>query len=200
MSRIRAFSASEKWKRPPIIPHHSLLFSPELEDLSTENQRNLLVANTRFASTFTAQHDLLQAPTKSLILITCIDVRIDPIAAFGVQPGEAHIIRNAGGSAKDAFRSILTSQHFLGTGEIIVMKHERCGMATFTNEEAHAMVHDKDGKRLLDPCFDFHCFSDVEEAVRYDVRWLQDNKAIIRETDISGWVYDVQSGRVRKIV
>lgn len=129
-----------------------------------------------------------------------MDSRIDPTTAFGVQPGDAHVIRNAGGSAKDALRSILISQHFMGTSEVIVIKHTGCEMMMFNNEEAHSMVEHQQGKGCIDADFDFHCFSNLEQSLRDDVAWLKGHKAIVQGTDVSGWVYEAESGRVRQVV
>ena len=78
-------------------------------------------------------------------IVTCMDARIDPAAAFGTELGDAHIIRNAGGSVKDGLRSIVVSQQMLGTSEVILVKHTGCGMLTFKNEDAHAIVEESLG-------------------------------------------------------
>lgn len=132
--------------------------------------------------------------------VTCMDARIDAHQQFGVDIGDAHIIRNAGGNAKDALRSILISQHLLGTREIILVKHTGCGMVTFTNADALKIVAQNQGAGVLSSTFDFQPFPDVEQGVRDDIEWLKNNGAVVNDTKLSGWVYEVETGKTRQIV
>jgi carbonic anhydrase len=134
--------------------------------------------------------------------VTCMDARIDPAAAYGINLGDAHVIRNAGGNARDALRSIIISNQLLGTNEIILIKHTGCGMLTFKNEDALALVEKNLGKEARDELsgLDFQPFSDLDGAVKDDVAYLKDSKAVADSTKISGWVYDVETGKVRLVV
>lgn len=127
-----------------------------------------------------------------------MDARIDPAAAFGIALGDAHVIRNAGGNAQDALRSILISQHLLGTREIVLVKHTGCGMLTFSNEDAKAAVRGNGGK--VDEGFDFLPFGELESAVKRDVGFLQGHESFPEGVKVSGWVYDVTTGKVARIV
>jgi carbonic anhydrase len=135
------------------------------------------------------------------ITVTCMDARIDPAAAFGIPLGAAHVIRNAGASARDAFRSIVISQQLLGTTEVLVVKHTGCGMLTFDSEVAKGLVKKQKGdaaaKEVED--MDFLTFPDLEAEVKKDVEWLQ-SKAVEEGIKFSGWVYEVETGKARKIV
>lgn len=131
-----------------------------------------------------------------------MDARIDPAAAFGIDLGDAHVIRNAGGNARDAQRSIIISEQLLGTKEIILIKHTGCGMLTFSNEDAHGLV-----KKNLGPSasaeiatLDFLPFSDLETAVREDVEYLKRSATVPDDVTISGWIYEVETGKVRNVV
>jgi carbonic anhydrase len=137
----------------------------------------------------------------SSCVVTCMDARIDPKTAFGIALGDAHVIRNAGGSAKEAKRSLVISQQLLGTNEILVIKHTGCGMLTFRNEDAHKVVQKNlgDGAREELADLDFLPFADLEQAVKDDVALLRGSKAIPDNTTISGWVYDVETGKIRAI-
>ena len=130
-----------------------------------------------------------------------MDARIDPAAAFGIPLGAAHVIRNAGASARDAFRSIVISQQLLGTTEVLVVKHTGCGMLTFDNDTAKALVEKNKGdaaaKEVED--LDFLTFSDLEQEVKGDVAWLQ-SKAVEEGINFTGWVYEVETGKARKVV
>jgi len=137
----------------------------------------------------------------STAIVTCMDARIDPAAAFGIPLGAAHVIRNAGASVRDAFRSIVISQQLLGTTEVLVVKHTGCGMLTFDNEAAKGVVKKNKGdaaaKEVED--LDFLTFPDLEAEVKSDVQWLQ-SKAIEGGVRVTGWVYEVETGKARKIL
>lgn len=131
-----------------------------------------------------------------------MDARIEPAAAFGISLGDAHVIRNAGGNARDALRSIVISEQLLGTNEILLVKHSGCGMLTFKNEDAHAVVAKNlgsAGQKALDG-FDFQPFDDLEQGVRDDVTYLKESNAIPDSVTVSGWIYEVETGRVKSVV
>lgn len=131
-----------------------------------------------------------------------MDARIDTFSAFGMNLGDAHIIRNAGGSAKEALRSIIISEQLLGTNEIVLVKHTGCGMLTFQNADARAVVEKNLGTQAASDVasLDFLPFSDLDTAVREDIEFLRSNRAIAESIAISGWVYDVKTGKARQVV
>lgn len=131
-----------------------------------------------------------------------MDARIDAAAAFGIDLGDAHVIRNAGASGHDALRSILISEQLLGTQEIVLIKHTGCGMLTFTNEDAHAIVQKNLGPAAAAEIatLDFLPFPDLDQAVRDDVLFLRKQSTIPESIVVSGWVYSVETGRVRRVV
>lgn len=130
-----------------------------------------------------------------------MDARIDPAAAYGISLGDAHVIRNAGASARDALRSIVISQQLLGTKEVLVIKHSGCGMLTFKNEDAYKVVEGNLGKAGAEALggLDFLPFSDLDDAVRDDVKYLRESKAVADDVAITGWVYEVETGKVRAV-
>ena len=131
-----------------------------------------------------------------------MDARIDPAAAFGINLGDAHVIRNAGGNARDALRSLVISEQLLGTHEILLIKHTGCGMLTFKNEDAHAVVEKNLGPAARQELsgLDFQPFPDLDRAVQDDVKYLRASKGIPDSVTISGWVYAVETGKVRQIL
>ena len=131
-----------------------------------------------------------------------MDARIDPAPAFGISLGDAHVIRNAGGSAKEALRSLVISEQLLGTTEILLIKHSGCGMLTFDNDAAHSIVAQKLGSQAAAELerLDFLPFPELEQGVRDDVTFLKGSKAIPDKVEVSGWVYEVESGKVRRVV
>lgn len=131
-----------------------------------------------------------------------MDARIDPAAAFGIDLGDAHVIRNAGASAKDAQRSIIISEQLLGTREIILVKHTGCGMLIFSNEDAHGLVKSNLGPSASAEIatLDFLPFGDLEKAVQDDVAFLKRSATVPEDVAISGWVYEVETGKARQVV
>ncbi|KAJ6574630.1 carbonic anhydrase [Mycena capillaripes] len=137
---------------------------------------------------------------KNLIIITCIDPRVNPYDQLGLKPGEAITIQNAGGSAKEALRSIMVPQHFLGIhGEIAVFHHTDCGMSRVTTDEMRELVKKanpgRDDVAATVDCMDFHHITDTEGSVKTDVEFLAKNPLVVKGTEISGWVYDVNTGK-----
>ena len=115
--------------------------------------------------------------------------------------GGAHVIRNAGGSAKEALRSLVISEQLLGTTEIHVIKHTGCGMLTFQNEDARAVVHRNLGEGAAQEVaeLDFQPFPDLTTAVQDDVSFLKAQRTIPDNIILSGWIYEVETGKVKKV-
>jgi carbonic anhydrase len=156
----------------------------------------LVQANAEYASTFN-RGDLPMPPARRLAIVTCMDARLIPSRALGLEEGDAHVIRNAGGRARDALRSLVISQRLLGTNEVAVIHHTDCGMLTFTNPALHAKVKQDLGADST--AIDFLPFSDVEESVREDVEFLQSSPLIPGDVPIRGFVYDVRTGRLNEV-
>jgi len=171
--------------------------------MATPIQENLVSKNKAYASSFTEGH-LALPPAKKYAVVTCMDARIDPAAAYGINLGDAHVIRNAGASAKDALRSLVISEQLLGTEEILLIKHTGCGMLTFKNEDAVGIVRKNLGEeatgQLEEFKGDFLPFPDLDGAVKDDVEYLKGSKLIPDKIKISGWVYEVETGKVRSVV
>lgn len=169
----------------------------------TSIQKHIEEASEAYSSTF-SKGDLPLPPAKHYLVVTCMDARIDPAAAFSIPIGDAHIIRNAGGSAEDALRSIIISEQLLNTKEIVLVKHTDCGMLTFKNEDAYAVVEKQLGAKARSELegkeFDFLPFKDLETAVRDDVRWLKGSNLIPDDVEVSGWVYDVKTGKTGRVI
>jgi len=161
-------------------------------------------ANNDYVASFGNKGSLPLPPGKHLTIVTCMDARLDPAAHLGIKEGDAHVIRNAGGSAKDALRSIIISQRLLGTREIAVFHHTDCGMLTFSTNDLRGIVKKADpGNAIVASqvdAIDFLEFGHLEDAVKSDVKFLQDSPLVLNETKITGWVYEVETGKIKKIV
>lgn len=120
-----------------------------------------------------------------------MDARINASAAYGIDLGDAHVIRNAGGSAVEALRSLVISQQLLGTKEIIIIKHTGCGMLTFDNAKGAEIVRNNLGEEAVTGLKHFNgeflTFPELEQAVLDDVQFLRDSKLISDDVPISGW-------------
>ena len=160
----------------------------------------LLEANAAYAATF-VKGALPLPPARRVAIVTCMDARIVPTRALGIEEGDAHVIRNAGGLAKDALRSIVISQRLLGTREVVVIHHTDCGMLTFTNRDIRARVKADLGNDAgaAATSIDFLPFPDLEESVRSDVIFLRESPLLPDDIPVRGFVYDVRSGKLAEV-
>lgn len=156
----------------------------------------LVEANERYAGTFDRGH-LPLPPARRIAVVTCMDARILPSKALGLEEGDAHVIRNAGGRARDALRSIIISQRLLGTRAVALIHHTDCGMLTFSNRDLRDKVREDLGQDTGE--FDFLPFQDLDESVREDIEFLEATQLLDPETVIRGFVYDVRTGRLREV-
>jgi carbonic anhydrase len=156
-----------------------------------------LDANAEFAATFT-QGNLPMPPARHVAIVACMDARLHPEKALGLAIGDAHVIRNAGGRAADAIRSLVISERLLGTTEIVVLHHTDCGMLTFSNAQLAAKVASDLGVDVSGQ--DFLPFGDLEQSVRDDVALLRESPLIPKSIPISGAIYDVDTGKVHEVV
>ena len=151
-------------------------------------------ANERYAAGFT-KGGLPMPPGRNFAVLACMDARLDPARALGLEEGDAHVIRNAGGrTSADALRSLIISYKLLGTREFIVIHHTACGMLTFTNEQIREMLRNDPGADAS--AIDFLPFGDVEASVRDDVAAINASPLIPNDIPVTGFVYDVRSGRL----
>ncbi len=157
-----------------------------------------LSANQSYAQSFNAG-ELPMPPARKVVVLTCMDARLHPEKFLGLDLGDAHVIRNAGGRAsEDAIRSLVISERFLGTNEIVVIHHTDCGMLTFSNNDLAQKIQQDLGVDVGDR--DFLPFADLEQSVRDDVDILRSSPLIPKEISIAGAVYDVRTGTVQEIV
>ncbi len=154
-------------------------------------------ANEAYAAQFT-KGDLPMPPARRFAVITCMDARIDPAKALGLEEGDAHVFRNAGGIATDdALRSLVISRTLLGTQEAFVIGHTDCGMVTFTNEQIRGMLSDELGADATH--VDFHPFPEVHDSVAASVRRLRESNLVPDDYPITGFVYDVKTGKIDEV-
>lgn len=160
----------------------------------------LVAANRQYASDFT-KGDLAMPPNRKIAILVCMDARIDPAKALGLDEGDAHVIRNAGGRASDALRSLAISHSLLGTREIVVIHHTDCGMQTFTNDSIRETLGDGLGERakIAATEIDFLPFSDVAQSVREDLTVIRNSPLIPQEIPVRGFVYDVRNGALQAV-
>lgn len=154
-------------------------------------------ANERYAASFD-KGDLPMPPARNVAVVTRMDARLHPEKFLGLEVGDVHVIRNAGGRvSEDVIRSLVISERLLGTDEIVVIHHTDCGMLTFKNEGLTAKINEDLGVDTSGR--DFLPFSDLEQSVLDDVETLRNSDLILNDIAISGAVYDVQSGELSEI-
>lgn len=142
--------------------------------------------------------DLSAEPARRLAVLTCMDARLDPLRDLGLDVGDAHVIRNAGGRATDdALRSLLLSWHALGTREVLVVHHTRCGVKTDDASTTRAELEQRAGVDLAD--IELHTFADDEESIRTDVRTIAGAPFAPEGLVVRGALHDVDTGRVEEI-
>lgn len=136
-------------------------------------------------------------PSKHVAVVACMDARLDVAAVLGIQEGEAHVIRNAGGVVTDdEIRSLAISQRLLGTEEIILIHHTDCGMLTFTDDAFKASIQQEVG---IKPEWAAESFDDVEADVRQSIARIKASPFIPRKDAIRGFVFDVATGRLHEV-
>jgi carbonic anhydrase len=150
-------------------------------------------ANENYASGF-AKGTLPAPPGRKFAVVTCMDARLDPARFLGLEEGDAHVIRNAGGLVNDeTIRSLVISHHLLGTEEAVVIGHSGCGMLTFTNADLHEKLG-PDSESI-----DFEPFPDVAERVRRSVATIRSHPLLPDSFRASGFVYEVETGRIEPV-
>ena len=156
----------------------------------------LIKANEGYAAGFT-KGDLPIPPGRKVAVVACMDARLIPSRILGLEEGDAHVIRNAGGLARDALRSLVISQQLLGTNEVVILQHTECGMVTFQNEDVYAKVKDSLGADASG--IDFMPFPDLEQSIRDDIKFLKDSPLIADDVSVRGFLYDVKTGKITEV-
>src|SRR5712692_2602763 len=152
--------------------------------------------NKNYARSF-KKGDLPMPPAKHVAVLACMDARLDVHKILGLEEGEAHVIRNAGGVATDdAIRSLVISQRLLGTNEIILIHHSDCGMLTFKDDEVKRNIESEVGIR---PPFALEAFANLEQDVRQSIARIEASPFIPNKTSVRGFVYDVRTGRLNEV-
>jgi carbonic anhydrase len=156
----------------------------------------LLQNAARYAERFD-HGDLPLPPAKRVAVLACMDARLDPHALLGLSEGDAHVIRNAGGVVTDdEIRSLSISQRLLGTEEIILIHHTDCGMLTFNDDEFKRSIEQETG---IKPEWAAEAFSDLDADVRQSIARIKASPFVPRKDAIRGFVYEVESGRLREV-
>ncbi len=157
----------------------------------------LIKNNEQYAASFDKGTTPLP-PARGVAVIACMDARLHVSAILGLEVGDAHIIRNAGGVvSEDAIRSVVISQRLLGTKEIVLMHHTDCGMVTFTDDAVKAQIVADTGIR---PSFSLEAFPNVDDDVRQSIARLKASPFIPHRDNIRGFVYDVTTGKLHEVV
>jgi carbonic anhydrase len=156
----------------------------------------LLQNNEAYAGSFD-KGDLPLPPAKGVAIVACMDARLNVYGMLGLQEGDAHVIRNAGGVIiDDEIRSLAISQRLLGTREIILIHHTDCGMLTFIDDELKQQIQEEAG---IKPHFSMESFTDLEDDVRQSIARIRASPFIFNKESVRGFVYEVETGRLREL-
>jgi carbonic anhydrase len=157
---------------------------------------DLLANNEAYAASFD-KADLPLLPARRVAVVACMDARLNVYVALGLQEGDAHVIRNAGGAVTDdAIRSLVISQRLLGTEEIILIHHTGCGMLTFTDDEFKRSIEEDTGIR---PAWAAEAFPDLDADIRQSIARIKASPFIPHKDAVRGFVYEVETGRLREV-
>jgi len=157
---------------------------------------DLLANNERYASSFD-KGDLPVPPARKAAVVACMDARLNVYGILGLDEGDAHVIRNAGGVVTDdAIRSLAISQRLLGTEEIILIHHTGCGMLTFTDDDFKRSIEQDTGIR---PEWAAEAFGDLDADVRQSINRVKASPFIPHRDAVRGFVYEVETGRLREV-
>jgi carbonic anhydrase len=156
----------------------------------------LLANNEAFAASLPTEHIDVE-PARRLAIVTCMDSRLDVFAALGLGHGEAHVLRNAGGViTEDVIRSLAVSQRRLGTREVMLIHHDDCGMQKLSDDGFRAELQEATGTA---PTFAIESFVDVDADVRQSLLRVRQSPFLLHRDSVRGFVYDVDSHRLREI-
>jgi carbonic anhydrase len=156
----------------------------------------LLTNAESYAKTFD-QGDLPLPPAKHVAILACMDARLNVYGLLGLQEGDAHVIRNAGGVVTDGeIRSLAISQRLLATKEIVLIHHTDCGMLTFSDDDFRRQLLEETG---VEPAWDAETFSDLAVDVRESIARIRASPFIPEKGSIRGFVYDVHTGRLDEV-
>ncbi len=156
----------------------------------------LLKNNEAYAASFDMA-ELPLPPARKVAVVACMDARLNVYGALGLQEGDAHVIRNAGGVVTDdEIRSLTISQRLLATEEIILIHHTGCGMLTFSDDDFKESIQQETG---IKPEWAAEAFSDLETDVRQSIARIKASPFIPRKDSVRGFIYEIETGRLREV-
>jgi carbonic anhydrase len=161
------------------------------------NVTDELLANNALYAAALAEHHLELRPARALAIVTCMDSRLNVFAALGLEDGDAHVLRNAGGVVTDdVIRSLAISQRLLGTREIVLIHHTDCGMQKLSDDSFRAELQEATG---VAPEFAIESFTDLDANVRQSILRIERSPFLLHRDQVRGFVYDVDTHRLREV-
>jgi carbonic anhydrase len=158
---------------------------------------DVLASNDRYAASFVDTGMAGQA-AKGLAVVTCMDSRIDPLGMLGLKPGEAKILRNAGGRVTDdVLRTLVLATHLLGVDRILLVEHTNCKMASATDDEVHQLILEASG--IDTRSLDFHTMDDQMATLAKDVQRVKSSPYLPKGVEVGAFLYDVRSGKLNQV-
>ena len=165
----------------------------------SDNIKRILKANAEYAKEFGDKGKLGIIPARKIVILTCMDARIEPMRLAGLSTGEAHIIRNAGGRAsEDAVRSLIVSNRLVGTNEWLVIHHTGCGIENLTNEKM-AELADEPNKAGEGDYINWLTIRDRIGSIKDDVKRLREHPLTPPDVTVTGFLYDIETGLLTEV-
>ena len=156
-----------------------------------------LLANARRRPAPFDHGDFRSPPARKVVVVACMDARVDPYRILGLADGDAHILRNAGGIVTDdVIRSLVISQRLLGTEEIVLMHHTDCGMQRFSDDELRRQIEEETGD---EPPWVAGAFADLDADVRESISRIVGSPFVPVKSSVRGFIYDVKTGSLREV-
>lgn len=166
------------------------------EETASSAVDTVLERNRNYAEQFTHEGLPGRPPRLRLAVLTCLDCRLHVPELLGLELGDAHILRNAGGIVtEDVLRSVIISHHIGGTRELMIINNTKCGMLTFKDEDLASRLRSDTGKVPIVPAR-FLAFTDLKENVREQIRKVRSHPWIPENLGVRGFIYDVDTGRL----
>lgn len=168
------------------------------------NLKHILESNKNYSQSFGNKANLKAPPLRKVAVVTCMDARLDPAKFMGLEEGDAHVIRNAGGRVtEDVIRSLVISHKVLGTNEWYIIHHSGCGMQTLTNEKMNKILEDSEdlnsNKSEEITKIDWLTFDNLEESVVEDIKKITSHPLVPKNISIYGFIFDVNDGSIKEV-
>lgn len=198
-SRLILARTARQARRKPDQKEGRMGSAQQQHETTTSPVDTVLARNREYADRYTHGGLPGRPPRLKLAVLTCLDCRLHVPELLGLEPGDAHILRNAGGVVtEDVLRSLIVSYHIGGTRDLMIVNNTKCGMLTFEGEELASRLRSETGQAPVVPAR-FLTFTDLEENVREQIHKVRSHPWLPQSLTVRGFIYDVDTGRLTEL-